>query len=130
MRARKKKHAAERIAAQNIANEPEIAREAQEKINFDLNRTVVPSRDNSKIRHIIAILNRYPDAVVTVTGFADRNNIASRNTTLSQERVEMVKMALSDAGISADRIVTNYYGDPSLVATDPDKARVVILSTE
>ena len=122
---------AERIAAMNApAPEPELPRTAEEKITFDVNRTMVPTRENSKVRRIFSILDKYPDTYVVITGFADRNNPTSINTTLSQERVEVIKMTLTDAGIPDTRIVTNYFGDPELVATDPDKARVVIITVK
>lgn len=125
---------AERLAAEQAdaaaAAEAANPRELEEKITFEINRTMVPSRENSKIRRIINTLNLYPDTYVVVTGFADSNAPTSTNSVLSQERVEVVKMALTDAGIPASRIVTSYYGDASLVANEPDKARVVILTTK
>ena len=106
-----------------------MAREQELKINFDVNRTAITTRENAKIRRIVAVLNEYPDATVTVIGFADKFNLASANTSLALERVEMVRMALTDAGIPISRINTDYYGDPSLI-TDSDKARVVLCITQ
>ena len=125
---------ADRIAADQAAAEAAAQaanpRELEEKVTFEVNRTNIPTRENGKIRRIITSMNLYPDTYVVITGFADSNAPLSTNSVLSQERVEVIKMALTDAGIPASRIVTSYYGDASLVANEPDKARVVILVTK
>ena len=105
-------------------------RELEEKITFEINRTMVSTRENSKLRRVINSMNLYPDTYVVITGFADISNPTSTNSVLSQERVEVIKMTLTDAGVPASRIVTNYYGDPDLVSTEPDKARVVLMVTK
>ena len=125
---------ADRIAADQAAAEAAAQaanpRELLEKVTFEVNRTSVPIRENSKLRRIITSMNMYPDSYLVITGFADISAPTSNNSVLSQERVEVIKMALTDAGIPASRIVTNYYGDASLVEGEPDKARVVILETK
>ena len=125
---------ADRIAADQAAAEAAAQaanpRELEEKVTFEVNRTSIPIRENSKLRRIITSMNMYPDSYLVITGFADISAPTSNNSVLSQERVEVIKMALTDAGIPASRIVTNYYGDASLVEGEPDKARVVILVTK
>ncbi|MBR5431747.1 MAG: OmpA family protein [Bacteroidales bacterium] len=125
--------AEQRAAAQAAAAAAAQAtnpRELEEKVTFEVNRTNIPIRENSKLRRIITSMNMYPDSYLVITGFADISAPTSNNSVLSQERVEVIKMALTDAGIPASRIVTNYYGDASLVEGEPDKARVVILVTK
>ena len=56
-------------------------------------------------------------------------NSAKRNMVLSKERAEHVAQALVDAGIAADRISTNYYGDTKQVSEVAEENRVSICVT-
>ena len=75
-------------------------------------------------------MNTYPEAVVSVTGYADKaTGTAKINWDLSQKRAENVAKALVDAGIAADRISTNFYGDTVQVSEVPAENRVSVCVT-
>ncbi len=131
-RAAAEKAAAERAAAEKAAAEAAraAARATVENIYFTINKSVINPSEVAKIDHIIAVMNQYPEAVVSITGYADKfTGTAKRNLVLSEERAAVVCQALVDAGIAADRISTNYYGDTKQVSEVPEENRVSICVT-
>ena len=131
-RAAAEKAAAERAAAEKAAAEAARAkaRATVENVYFTINKSVINPSEVSKIDHIIAVMKQYPEAVVSITGYADKfTGTAKRNMVLSQERAAVVCKALVDAGIAEDRITTNYYGDTKQVSEVPEENRVSICVT-
>ncbi len=140
-RAAAERAAAERAAAERAAAEA-AARAAQrpapapapaltESVYFDLNKSVLKADQQSKIDNLISYLRQNPTANVTITGYADKaTGTASRNMTLSEQRANVVKKALTDAGIAASRITTDYYGDTQQVSAVPEMNRVAVCVTK
>lgn len=130
-RAAAERAAAERAAAERAAQQrPVVSTPVQESIYFDLNKSVLKDDQIAKIDHLVSILRQNPAATVTISGYADKaTGTASRNMTLSQERANVVKKALTDAGIAASRIVTEYYGDTQQVSGVPEQNRVAVCIT-
>ena len=126
------KAAAEKLAAEKAAAEAARAkaRAAVENVYFTIDKYVINPSEVEKIDHIIAVMKQYPEAVVSLTGYADKfTGTAKRNLFLSEKRAEVVCQALLDAGISQDRITTNYYGDTKQVSEVPEENRVTICVT-
>lgn len=131
------KAAAERLAAERAAAEKAAAEAARakaratvENVYFTINKSNINASEVAKIDAIIALLKEYPEAVVSITGYADKaTGTAKRNMVLSQERAEVVTKALVDAGIAESRITTNYYGDTRQVSEVPEENRVSICVT-
>lgn len=147
-RAAAERAAAERAAAERAAAEA-AARAAQqrpaatpapapaapasitENVYFDLNKSVLKADQQSKINNLVSFLKQNPNATVTISGYADKaTGTASRNMTLSEQRANVVKKALTDAGIAASRITTGYFGDTQQVSTVPEMNRVAICVTK
>lgn len=139
-RAAAERAAAERAAAERAAAEA-AARAAQqrpaapasitESVYFDLNKSVLKADQQSKIDNLISYLRQNPTANVTITGYADKaTGTASRNMTLSEQRANVVKKALTDAGIAANRITTEFYGDTQQVSAVPEMNRVAVCVTK
>lgn len=126
------KAAAERAAAEKAAAEAARAkaRAAVENVYFTINKYNINPSEVAKIDHIIAVMKQYPEAVVSITGYADKaTGTAKRNLFLSEQRAAVVCQALLDAGIAQDRITTNYYGDTKQVSEVPEENRVSICVT-
>jgi len=126
------KAAAERAAAEKAAAEAARAkaRAAVENVYFTINKYNINPSEVEKIDHIIAVMKQYPEAVVSITGYADKaTGTAKRNLFLSEQRAAVVCQALLDAGIAQDRITTNYYGDTKQVSEVPEENRVSICVT-
>ena len=134
-RAAAERAAAERAAAERAAAERAAAAArnaaAEESVYFDLNKSILKSDQMPKVDHIIAVLRQNPNATVTISGYADKaTGTAKRNMTLSEERANVVKKALTDAGIAANRIVTEFYGDTKQVSGIPEQNRVAVCVTK
>ncbi|MBR6268986.1 MAG: OmpA family protein [Bacteroidales bacterium] len=129
-RAAAEKLAAEKAAAEAAALRAE-ARASLENVYFDLNKSVIKKDEAAKVDNIIALMKEYPEAVVTITGYADKaTGTPKRNMTLSQERAERVAKALTDAGINADRITVKYVGDTEPVSNVREENRVAVCVTK
>lgn len=127
--------AAARAAQQRPAATPAPAPAAPasitENVYFDLNKSVLKADQQSKINNLVSFLRQNPNATVTISGYADKaTGTASRNMTLSEQRANVVKKALTDAGIAASRITTGYFGDTQQVSTVPEMNRVAICVTK
>lgn len=123
--------AAEKAAAEAAAAARAEARRIEEHVLFVIGKTYIRTAEQEKIQRVIDIMNQYPEAVVTVTGYADKNTgYASLNQRLSEKRAKNVAAAIEAAGISADRIAVNYVGDTQKVSEVPAENRVAVCITK
>ena len=132
-RAAAERAAAERAAAERAAAQqrPAPAAPVQESIYFDLNKSVLKNDQIAKIDHLVSVLRQNPAATITISGYADKaTGTANRNMTLSEQRANAVKKALTDAGIAANRITTEFYGDTQQVSGVPEQNRVAVCITK
>jgi len=106
--------AAEKAAAESAsaAAARANARQSTNNIYFAIGRNDVREVENAKVAKIVSLLKTYPEAVVTVSGYADKATGSPKlNMQLSKKRAETVAKALEDAGIAKSRITVEYYGD-------------------
>lgn len=83
-----------------------------QNVSFKINSSTISADQQSKITELVNYLNTYPEAKVTITGYADKGTgNASINMRLSKERAARVAEALKAKGIAADRIQTDAKGD-------------------
>lgn len=81
-------------------------------IFFDINKSVIRQDQEAKINELVAYLNKYPNAKISIVGYADKNTGNARiNDCLSKERAATVSKALEAQGISVSRITTDAKGD-------------------
>lgn len=101
------------------------------EVFFDINKTVIKDSETGKLQELVAFLKKYPTDLVSLTGYADRDTGTSAiNRRLSIGRAAAVKKYLQDAGISANRIITDAKGDTVQPNNTPASNRVVICITE
>ena len=125
------KAAAEKAAAEAAAAARAAARATSQNIFFDLNKSVIKKAEVAKIDEVVAILNQYPEAVVTISGYADKQTGRPKyNMTLSQNRAARVAAALKEAGIAEDRITTEFFGDTVQPFSKREENRVAIIVTK
>lgn len=67
-------------------------------------------------RKLADVLNQHPQRSVLVEGFTDSTGSTAHNLELSQRRAEAVRAALSEMGVSGNRIATRGYGEAYPVA--------------
>ena len=128
---------APRPVEEYVKPEPKPEPKAEEKkveeirrdVFFVINSNKIASAEESKIQEIADYLNKYPEAKVVVTGYADAgtgNNTI--NDRLSAKRAAAVVKALKEKyGISADRITEESKGSRVQPFSENDKNRVTIM---
>lgn len=147
-KAEAEKKAAEQLAAEKAAAEAAAAAEEADKaakeaalraaerasqtgIYFTIGQSVLRKSENSSLDFVVEKLEKYPEAVVVVNGYADKETGSARlNMRLSKERAEAVVKALKTKGVSEDRIVMNWFGDTERVSEIPAENRVAVCFTK
>ena len=126
--------AAERAAAERAAQEAAArarARAITENVLFVIDQWKIRPSEQEKIYRVVNIMKQYPEAVVTISAYADKQTGNPRwNMTLSQHRAEVVAEALKAAGIAANRITTEYFGDTVNPFETAPENRVSVLVTK
>ena len=80
---------------------------------------------------MVEYLQKYPEAKVTVTGYADVDTgNANINSRLSKSRANNVSDALKAKGIDASRITIDFKGDTVQPFNSPEENRVSIVIAE
>lgn len=94
---------------------------------FVINKYDISDSERVKIAEVVEALKANPDTKVRVSGYADKSTgTPKRNEFLSQKRAEAVAAAIEEAGISSDRIITEYFGDTVNPFDTPEANRVAV----
>ncbi len=78
---------------------------------FTTNSSQLSINDQSTIKRLSFVLNKYPEMNIQLDGYTDPRGSDSANLTLSQQRLESVKKAFSINGISSNRLRLNAHGE-------------------
>ena len=93
---------------------------------YDVNKTDFSAEE--QLANIGAFLKDWKDCKVEVKSYADaQTGNPQINLDLSKERMEKAVKALTDAGVPASSITSNYYGDTIQPFAENDKNRVTII---
>lgn len=85
-------------------------------INFDIGKSTIKSESQIIVDELFAMLKNNPTLAITIDGHTDNVGKATSNKTLSEQRAASVKTALTNKGISADRVKTAGYGQEKSIA--------------
>jgi len=85
---------------------------------FDTGRAELKSGASSTIINLASFMKDYPDRRVRIEGFTDSTGSAEFNQQLSENRALAVKDALVLAGIEANRIDVQGFGESNPVASN------------
>lgn len=90
-------------------------------VHFAFDQDSLRTQDKPVLQRFGQVVQQYyPDALVTVEGFADPSGSAAYNLKLGERRAESVKSYLvSQGGLSTDRVRTVSYGETSARLVDP-----------
>lgn len=83
---------------------------------FGAGQAKLKSRGMSSVQKLADFLEQYPQRKVLIEGYTDSTGSTRLNQQLSERRANAVRAALSDAGVSRDRIMTRGYGKAFPVA--------------
>lgn len=89
---------------------------------FNVNKANLSAGGINNVRKLAAFLTKYPERKVMIEGHTDSTGSDSSNQVLSERRANAVKAALTDMGISSDRVAARGYGESSPVATNDTAA--------
>lgn len=110
---------------------PVVIEALKENIFFKINSSAVSDSEQSKINALVDYLNKYPNAKVVITGYADVDTgTTTINKKLSQKRADKVAEALKAKGIVAERITVDYKGDTVQPFSTAAENRVAICIAE
>lgn len=90
-------------------------------VHFAFNQDTLRTQDKPVLAQFGKVVKQYyPDALVTVEGFADPAGSAAYNLRLGKKRAEAVKAyLLSQAGLPSDQVRTVSYGESRVRQVDP-----------
>lgn len=121
--------AAAKAAAEKAAAEKAARDAAMQKVCtfFELNKSEILPEEAAKLNDYVQWLKENPAVQILATGYADVQTGNHRyNKGLSKRRAEAVKAFLTEAGIDASRIETDYKGDTVQPFEVNEQNRVVI----
>ena len=117
-----------------MAPKPEPAKiePIRRDVFFTINSFKIRTTEEQKVKDIADYMNKYPNAKVIVTGYADAGTGNNRiNDRLAAQRADAVVKALKNTyGISADRISYDSKGSRVQPFQENDKNRVSICIAE
>jgi outer membrane protein OmpA-like peptidoglycan-associated protein len=131
----------ERVVEKIVEKPVEVIKEvekapAKETLRRDIFYTIssvqVPSGEQSKIAEVAEYLKKYPEAKVTVTGYADKGtgNTAINERLASNRANTVVRELVNKYGISKSRIISSSKGDSEQPYSENEKNRVAICIAE
>ncbi|HIP36440.1 MAG TPA: hypothetical protein EYG85_06265 [Crocinitomix sp.] len=102
---------------------PEIKEEEQEVINtafenleFETAKAIIKEVSYESLEDLAELLIKKPEWRIKVAGHTDSQGAAQSNLILSKKRAEAVKQFLVSRGVSADRIIVQYFGETKPIA--------------
>ena len=110
----------EETAAQPVATSPDPVTAT---ILFDFDEAEPNADGQAALATLIDALTANAPSQVTVAGHADRSGTEAYNDGLSGERADNVASALANAGVSANVITTEAFGESDPALPTPDGVR-------
>jgi len=80
-------------------------------VYFDTNKYNVNTASQATINKLIGVFKEYPDTNILVVGHTDSSGADDYNMTLSKNRANAVTNYITQNGVSALRLTTNWFGE-------------------
>lgn len=84
---------------------------ALDRVTFASGSDALDAAGRAEVAELAGVLERYPNAAVALTGYADPEGDAAANQALSQRRAQAVQAALVEAGAAAGRVTLAAAGE-------------------
>ena len=91
-------------------------------ILFDSDRTSIRSSETSKVSEVVSYMKQNPSLQVGLDGYANPRSTDPNAQTMRNRRVGVVRDALIQAGVRADKIRTGAFGEGRLTCNDSAEA--------
>lgn len=106
----------------------EVDRVGTVSIFFDTNATLVKNSEMAKLQQVANIIRQYPEAIITINGYADGSGSAEYNKKLSESRARSVyNRLLNDLKVNPKQVAINAYGESNSAANNSATDRRVDL---
>ena len=92
--------------------------EYSKTVLFDLNKATIRQESEEALQSIADIMEEYPNTIFHIEGHTDSTGSDQYNLKLSKERAASVKEWLQNAGIPANRLTSEGYGESRPIATN------------
>jgi outer membrane protein OmpA-like peptidoglycan-associated protein len=89
---------------------------------FDSDKSDIRPNETSKVSEISVYMKQNPSVQVGIDGYADPRGTDQYNQRLSERRVNAIRDALVEAGVSGDKIKTGAFGEQRLLCNEPTAA--------
>ena len=91
-----------------------------DRVHFDLDRYDLSPEAEATLQKQAALLQLYPQIVITIEGHADERGTREYNLALGERRAAAVRNYLAAVGVSPDRVTVISYGKerPECIAAD------------
>jgi sortase system peptidoglycan-associated protein len=90
--------------------------EIESNIQFKTGSYVLEEHYKSQLNLIAQTLQKNPKLKITLSGFADKRGDSTFNQALSEQRALTVKNHLINNGVKEEQVITNSFGESSLVS--------------
>ena len=87
-------------------------------INFDTGKSTIKSESQNIVDELYTLLNENAALKIMIEGYTDNAGRKEANQVLSEQRAESLKKALTDKGITDDRIKTVGYGQENPIGNN------------
>jgi len=84
-------------------------------VKFILNETTIVEGTEKGIEEVIEFMQKNPTIIIEIQGHTDQTGTYDDNMILSEQRAFKVKKLITDAGISANRVITKGLGEAKLL---------------
>ena len=81
-----------------------------DRVHFELDRHDLSPEAEATLQKQAALLQLYPQIVITIEGHADERGTREYNLALGERRADAVRNYLTALGVSADRVTVISYG--------------------
>lgn len=100
-------------------------------VRFTINSAEISSEEMVNVYNVAEYLKANPGTTIAIAGYADKDTGTSAyNQQLSERRAQAVKDALTQYGVSADRLTTAAYGSATQPYSENNWNRIVIFSQQ
>ena len=130
----------EKIVERIVEKTAEVPAKTEERVKggklrrevfFTIGKNKISQDGFNKIQEVVDFMKKYPEATVTVTGYADRGTGSAKfNDRIAARRADVVETELVNRGIARDRIVKSSKGSRVQPFNDNDMNRVTICIAE
>jgi sortase system peptidoglycan-associated protein len=113
---------AARVRQASFSSKPAIAAccsDSEMSLHFKTNSADLETLYDAKLKTFAELVRTFPDAVISVTGHADRRGESGSNLALSQRRVDAVKNRLKGLGVTNAFVQSSAFGE-SMPQSDAD----------